>query len=326
MKWTGILKYTRWIAASLSVWTMSIAPVALGQESQKISEERLVQAVKALGLNKSMTLGQFWDQNKYLMPDRLQKQMEPYIKANRNQKMPTFEVIAGKTTSGDSIPTLRVTSEGELINLQWFGEQSKYLKFQNTNLSEVDLINFTDMYTRVVAGDEKYRKQIEEKPFNRFKQKFNYPSISEQQWKTMPNMAKAQYIVNLRTLWQDARAVLDLKNELKKNKPKKTSDYFYEKNRHFFETLLEQTLNIKHGSLHLEAIKPFYWPIGTHFYKPLNTKLYKNREEFVHQAQNPENGILVVGEAVSRNQGWTEGALESVEAVVTKKWVQKECG
>ena len=47
--------------------------------------------------------------------------------------------------------------------------------------------------------------------------------------------------------------------------------------------------------------------------------------DFVYQAQHPQEGMLVVGEVVSRYQGWTEGALESVEAVVTKEWVKKEC-
>jgi hypothetical protein len=231
MKWTLLIKYTRFIAVSLSLWTMTFAPVALGQESQKISEARLQQAVKGLGLHKSMTLGQFWDQNKYLMPDRLKKQIEPYINANRNQMMPTFEVVSGKSSTGEMIPSLRVTSGGELINIQWHGDTNRYIKFQNTNLSEIDLINFSDMYSRILAGDEKYRKQIEQKPVNRLNQKFKYASITEQQWKTMPNYAKAQYIVNLRLIWQDAREVLKFKEEKTKN----SSDYFYEKYRPFFE-------------------------------------------------------------------------------------------
>jgi hypothetical protein len=31
--------------------------------------------------------------------------------------------------------------------------------------------------------------------------------------------------------------------------------------------------------------------------------------------------MVVVGEMVSCDQGWVEGALESVDAVVTKEWV-----
>ena len=96
-------------------------------------------------------------------------------------------------------------------------------------------------------------------------------------------------------------------------------------NRDLYETLLAKSLGIPENSIHIIAIKDYYWPIGTHFYKPLNNQLYTSREEFIDKAQHPEKGILVVGECVSRNQGWTEGALESVNAVVTKQWVKKEC-
>jgi hypothetical protein len=98
-----------------------------------------------------------------------------------------------------------------------------------------------------------------------------------------------------------------------------------EKNRDLYCELLEKSLGIPGGSLHLVAIKDFYWPVGTHYYKPLNQKIYKDRSEFIDIAQHPEKGILVVGEVVSQNQGWTEGALESVKAVLTKKWVTSVC-
>ena len=96
-------------------------------------------------------------------------------------------------------------------------------------------------------------------------------------------------------------------------------------NRELYQMLLEKSLRIPNGSLHIIAIKDYFWQIGTHYYKPLNKELYKSREEFVDKAQNPEKGILVVGEVVSRNQGWTEGALESVKAVLTKKWIETSC-
>ena len=87
------------------------------------------------------------------------------------------------------------------------------------------------------------------------------------------------------------------------------------KNREVFCHLLETALGISDKSLELLAIKDYYWPIGTHYYTPLPNK-YENREEFIHIAQNPEKGILVVGEVVSNNQGWTNGALSSVNAVL----------
>jgi hypothetical protein len=96
-------------------------------------------------------------------------------------------------------------------------------------------------------------------------------------------------------------------------------------NRQLYCELIEQSLGIPNGSLHLIAIKDFYWPIGTHYYDPLNKSQFKNRGAFLKVVQHPEKGLLVVGEAVSQYQGWTEGALESVEAVLTKKWITSEC-
>jgi len=92
-------------------------------------------------------------------------------------------------------------------------------------------------------------------------------------------------------------------------------------NRTFFESELETIFDIPHGSLKIIALRSFYWPIGTHYYAPLNKKEFENRRAFVREAQHPEPGLLVVGEALSRNQGWTEGALESVHSVLNKKWI-----
>ena len=95
-------------------------------------------------------------------------------------------------------------------------------------------------------------------------------------------------------------------------------------NREMYCELLEESLGIPKGALKIIAIKDYYWPIGTHYYEVLKGP-YRTRNEFVNKAQHPENGMLVVGEVVSRYTGWTEGALKSVEAVLTKKWVKDEC-
>jgi len=93
------------------------------------------------------------------------------------------------------------------------------------------------------------------------------------------------------------------------------------KNRAFFENLLEETLNIPPNTLQITALLDFYWPIGTHYYNPLPKGL--TTAEFINRAQHPLPDILVVGEVVAENQGWTEGALESVAKVLTKKWLKK---
>ena len=95
-------------------------------------------------------------------------------------------------------------------------------------------------------------------------------------------------------------------------------------NRNLYCDLIEDSLGIPKGELKILSIKDYYWPIGTHYYEPLKGS-FKNRNEFIYKAQHPENGILVVGEVVSKDQGWTEGALESVKLVLDKNWIKNKC-
>ena len=60
----------------------------------------------------------------------------------------------------------------------------------------------------------------------------------------------------------------------------------------------------------IKYLKTFYWPIGTHYTEPH----VPSKENLL----NPRPGIFVVGEAVSKHQGWTEGAFETVEAMLKK--------
>jgi hypothetical protein len=91
-------------------------------------------------------------------------------------------------------------------------------------------------------------------------------------------------------------------------------------NRMLYEKLVEQSLGIPSDSLKIIAIKDYYWKVGTHYFEPLQG--FNSRKDFLNTVQHPLPGILVVGEAVSDYQGWVEGALESVKAVVNKKWIK----
>jgi hypothetical protein len=168
-------------------------------------------------------------------------------------------------------------------------------------------------------------KQIHGQPFLRLYGKFNKKSAEIMQQyvphytivpgplqKIIPmDSEKGVYMI----AYSDNENAVALKDHLK-NTPE---------NRDLYCQLIEQSLGIPNGSLQLVAIKDFYWPIGTHYYEPLNKSRFKTRDQFLKEAQHPEKGMLVVGEAVSRYQGWVEGALESVQAVLTKKWIVDEC-
>jgi hypothetical protein len=93
-----------------------------------------------------------------------------------------------------------------------------------------------------------------------------------------------------------------------------------EENRAKLCTLIKKALSIPvETKIQLTSIVDFYWDIGTHYYTPLDHRKYKNRYEFIDAAQHPMENVLVVGESVSINQGWVEGALKSVECVINCK-------
>jgi hypothetical protein len=167
-------------------------------------------------------------------------------------------------------------------------------------------------------------KQIHGQPFLRLYGKFDKKSTSIMQecvknytivpgplQKIIPiDATKGVYMI----AYSDNANAIALKEHLK-NTPE---------NRKILCDLIEFSLDIPLGSLKLIAIKDFYWPIGTHYFEPLKAP-FRNRNDFLKIAQNPEKGMLVVGEAVSRYQGWVEGALMSVEAVLTRDWVSNYC-
>jgi hypothetical protein len=78
--------------------------------------------------------------------------------------------------------------------------------------------------------------------------------------------------------------------------------------------LVKKSLDINEN-LKIDDIITFYWKIGTHYYEPLNDEQFKTRKKFIKKAQKPEKNIFIVGESISTNQGWTEGALESVDNI-----------
>ena len=168
-------------------------------------------------------------------------------------------------------------------------------------------------------------QQIHGQPFLRLYAKFNkesseimkkyvtaYTIVPGPLQKIIPiDSDKGVYMI----AYSDNNNALLLKNYLKNTT----------RNRELYCTLIEQSLGIPNGTLKITDLQDYYWPIGTHYYEPLKREKSHNRVDFLYEVQHPEKGMLVVGEAVSIHQGWVEGALESVKAVLDKKWVRTEC-
>jgi len=67
----------------------------------------------------------------------------------------------------------------------------------------------------------------------------------------------------------------------------------------------------------IEKMWRCYHAVGTHYFRPLPSE-FTSRRQFVEEIQIPCPGVYVVGEAVAFDQGWTEGALRSVDRIVDR--------
>lgn len=240
------LKKLNGLLVTISLLTMVFSPVAMGQQAadnaEKVSQAQLQQFVTELGLNKSMTFGEFYKKNKDLFPPRVQKMVQPLVSKFKDEPMPQFEVATTQNSKGEKIATLRISGKDQMSNIQFLNEPGKFVKFDNTNLTEEDIVNFDDMFAKLYFTDASHRKGMGDavtSPKNAKAQppKFSgYPKITQQMWKKMTPLERARFMVNLRMLYSSAQEVIDLKTE-KKQKGKKTSAL--EKWNLFFEMLDE---------------------------------------------------------------------------------------
>jgi hypothetical protein len=70
------------------------------------------------------------------------------------------------------------------------------------------------------------------------------------------------------------------------------------------------------AGLEWKSFRVFFHKCGTHYFTPFPNRYFRNREAMLNYASHPYPGIYMASEGLSRNQGWTEGALESVQRVL----------
>jgi hypothetical protein len=230
----------------------------------------------------------------------------------------------------DKIGSFRIKTSSKVISIDFIEKCLFQVDIENGSnyyCKKVIVATTIDGIRKLVPGAEKSTSiynQIKGQPFLRLYAQFSKKSIP-----ILKNFVPSYTIVEgplQKIIPMDANkgiymiAYSDNKNALFLQKYLKNT----EKNRNIFCHLLEDALHIPENSLQILDMKDFYWPIGTHYYTPLSDD-YSSRKQFLNEVQHPQKNMLVVGEAVSDDQGWSEGALRSVQEVVTKKWIEEKC-
>lgn len=222
-------RFLNTLMVNTSVFTLVMTPVSQGfaaeKQTNEINRQKVQQALLTMGLNKSITYGEFYEKNKNLYPERLQKVLGPYFTKFSKEVMPQFEVEQAKGSNGQVYPVLRISQKGQLHNVQMIGDVDNYMKFNSTMLSATDLINFDDAFYRLSAGDVKLRRQLTSDSNPPVTQKTGYPEISLATWKTLTAAQRASYVLNMRDTWMDAKTVLSEQTKIKPKSKAKSKKY-----------------------------------------------------------------------------------------------------
>lgn len=84
------------------------------------------------------------------------------------------------------------------------------------------------------------------------------------------------------------------------------------------EALLREALALGgKDAVRVIDVRCFFWERGTHYYPGYSNPNTEKRDMFLERTLSPVPGVFVIGEGFSQNQGWTEGALERAENVVS---------
>ena len=251
MKRFQFLKLFSWTATHTAWLTMAISPVAMGKQAENFKDVQLKQYIYELGLNRKTTAQEFWAKSSFYFPGYAYVDLQKAVLKNPQKLMPIFEVKTTKNTNGENVPTIFYTEEGKSYNIQFIGEKDKYLKINNTFLSEIEVENPKKVIQKIIQADKKlsadlqkqsalidYKKQdLAKRPFQDFK---GFPRLNKSVWTKMSLSQKAAYIVEMRLLNEKADLVRQAAAN-KKAKSKKTSQLdVAEKYQMFVQFLLGQ--------------------------------------------------------------------------------------
>ena len=224
MKMKNPIKWTNWLMTSVATTTMVMSPVAQGREAAKLSSQNLKQYVQEIGLNKKITAKEFWEKTKDLYPSFVYHEFEAAIKANPNAPMPQFNVKTVKSSTGEEVPVIQFTENGQDHTVQFFGASDKYLKFDNTFISESHAMNPEKMTEDLIAGDSKIAARYDaavDQGAAKFRtealsksgtsssaQIEKFPTVNKALWQTMSAKQRVSYIIYMRQMYLDAQNVL----------------------------------------------------------------------------------------------------------------------
>ncbi|WP_413581495.1 hypothetical protein [Bdellovibrio sp. HCB288] len=134
------------LAASLSVFTFCIAPVAQGAAAA--NQKQLVnQFLKETKIStQKQTVGQFWQRVRHVFPKQSQSQLDQWVRLNGNEPMPKVDATSFKGPDGqEQIRLNLLMNDGKTMTLTFTGDEDRFVKINSVYLSEKDVRKYKNL-------------------------------------------------------------------------------------------------------------------------------------------------------------------------------------
>lgn len=215
MKWNlhpaSLLKS---IAASVSVFTMCIAPVAQGAAAAS-NKQLINQYLKETGIStKKMTVGQYWASVRHVYPAKLQKQLDGWVALNKNQMMPKVEATTFKGADGVEQVRLTLSRDGQTYNITFTGNEDTPVKVNSITLNKKEMANYNnyDAVAKKIVEKDPALKKVYGTVGSVNSSQLSKPKVSSAIFKKMSRRQQAEYLIRLRLAMESAQKVLAVSN------------------------------------------------------------------------------------------------------------------
>ncbi|WII71083.1 hypothetical protein QJS83_11480 [Bdellovibrio sp. 22V] len=199
------------LAAGLSVFTMTMSPVAEGAAAS--NQRKLInQYLKETGLTtKKMTVGEFWKMVRHVYPPVLQKQMDQWVAINRHEMMPSIEATSFKDADGKEQVRLTLTKDGQSSTLTFTNNEDNPLKVNGVSFSQKELLNynsFNDLARKLSKQDPAIGKALKTGQQSVIGK---HPVLTLKEYSALSPRQRAEYMIRMRLAMQAAEKVFEVR-------------------------------------------------------------------------------------------------------------------
>ncbi|WP_413587581.1 hypothetical protein [Bdellovibrio sp. HCB274] len=152
------------LAASASIFTFCMAPVAQGAAAAN-QKQLINQFLKDTKIStQKQTVGQFWQRVRHVFPKQSQNQMDQWVRINGSQPMPSVEATSFKGPDGkEQIRLNLLMNDGKTMTLTFTGDEDRFVKVNSVYLSEKDVRRYKnlDQIVAKLAKDPMIKKSLQ---------------------------------------------------------------------------------------------------------------------------------------------------------------------